>query len=88
MPVIENSIPIRKIIYEFNSDEYLFCGIVSLSSFNGEVTKEFHGETKIELELLQEIRDALDNESSGWDSRFADLRDKLDSIYPFLNQSK
>ncbi len=40
--------------------------------------------TLIDKDLLQEIRDSLDNEASDGNEYCAHLRGKLDKIYPFL----
>ncbi len=46
------------------------------------------GPIVIDKDLLQEIRDTLDNESSNGNEYCAHLRDKLDNLYPFLNQQQ
>ena len=44
------------------------------------------GPIVIDKDLLQEIRDALDNEATGTSNAYlADLCDKLDSLYPYLS---
>ena len=44
------------------------------------------GPIVIDKDLLKEIRDALDNEASNGNIYCKELRDKLDNLYPFLNQ--
>lgn len=44
------------------------------------------GPIVIDRDLLQDIRDALDNEASDGNAYCKELRDKLDNLYPLLNQ--
>lgn len=44
------------------------------------------GPIVIDKDLLQDIRDTLDNEASDGNAYCKELIDKLDNLYPFLNQ--
>lgn len=44
------------------------------------------GPIVIDKDLLQDIRDTLDNEAIDGNAYCKELIDKLDNLYPFLNQ--
>ena len=43
------------------------------------------GTIAIDRDLLQDIRDSLDNEAANSNSYCAELRNKLDNLYPYLS---